>query len=117
MIALVLITLGIFVCISVTVFGLDVACYRDTTTWLPVYPNAEVVSSSYNMFRPWAMGRTEMVLHSKDDFVTVNGWYVDQMRAINDVNADRGIATTDYSIRRDSEGSGTTIYLSSTCAN
>lgn len=116
-IVLVSIMFGIFACVSVTVVGLDMACYRDVATWLPVYPNAEVVSSNYTMFRPWAMGRTQMILHSEDDFVTVNGWYIDQMRAITDRNTDRGIATTNYRVQRDPDSDGTLISLSSSCAN
>ena len=115
-VTMLLIIVSIFGCVSVTVIGLDAACYRDVTAWLPVYPDAEIISQSNEFFRPWAMGRTNMLLYTDDDYNTVNRWYIEQLTAVSAVQPDRGIARTDWRLRRDAERGGTLIQLSSECA-
>ncbi len=113
----VLIIVGIFACATATTVALDFACHRDITDWLPMYPDAEVLSLAYNSFRPWAMGRTSAVLWTDAPFVEVNTWYVEQLRAASDQHPDRGIATTNHRLQIDHERGGTRIHLSSECAS
>ncbi len=112
-----LIIVAIFACATVITVTLDVVCERDIANWLPMYPEAEVLSLTYNSFRPWAMGRTNAVMKTDAPFVEVNTWYVMQLRAASDRNVNRGLATTNHRLQIDQESDGTLIYLSSECAS
>lgn len=113
----VMILIGVVVLSVLTVTFIDNQCYNDSTTWLPVYPDATVQSLEFDYFRAWGIGQTVMVLVSPDDRITVNTWYANQMEEIGKQYTGRGLADTDYQIRRNPDGAGSSIILSSACAN
>ncbi len=120
------ILLGVVVC-SVTAFiGVDVACRSDIDHWMPVYPDAELVSTdSAGFFRIRASGITEQVYYTPDSPVDVRGWYTDYRREItqgqfNGGNAETAmgssIATTQRQIMEDPDSDGSFIRYYSECA-
>lgn len=113
----VLIIVGVVVLSVLTATFIDNRCYDDSTAWLPVYPNATVQSVKYDYFRAWGIGETKMILVSPDDRITVNTWYANAMEEIAKKYTGRGLADSDYQIRRNPNGDGSVITLSSACAN
>lgn len=115
-ISMLVIFAGIVLCSGITFISIDFICVGNANAWLPQYPNAEVISETHTFLRPWGMGVTRMVLHSDDDRAIVADWYLKE-RAKNGVTDPVNLlATMSYSVRRNSDGSGTTISLSSDCA-
>ena len=108
-----LILMAILVCTVGSVVAIDVGCNQQITNWLRIYPGATVESLTYEYVRPWATGRTEMLLRTSDKFATVNSWYVDQLRQ---VAGQGGIATTQHQVSIDQSTGDTLIYLTSECA-
>lgn len=106
---------GIIACsIGMTVLA-DVVCYSNASTWIPYYPNAEVVSESYTLFRPFGMGRTRVVLRSDDSSTVVGKWYYDYRRE-QGLMPSNMLASVNYHVQPQPEG-GVRISLSSSCAS
>ncbi len=108
-----LIILAIAACTLGSVVVIDVACNQHITHWLRIYPGAQVESLTHEYVRPWATGRTQMLLRTNDPFATVNGWYVDQLQT---VAVQGGIATTRHQVSIDQPTGDTLIFLTSECA-
>lgn len=101
---------------GVVTFALDQGCYYDLTQRLPLYPGAEVVTTYYNMFRPWGMGDTRYILKSSDDTLVVRNWYARNTGA-DAVERARGggrVGNADWEVWRDTDG-GTLISLHGAC--
>lgn len=118
------IILCIIACSVVTFLGIDARCNYDIETWLPVYPDAEVVSVDYDFLRARGMGETTLVLYTPDDSNTVRTWYTNYRRELtrgeqgaNPNRAMGGIAETRRSITDAPDAPGTLITLFSKCAD
>ena len=112
-----LILVSIFVGISfvLAVAFLDSQCHTQITRWLPLYPDAEIVSLEHDFFRPQAMGRTVMVLRSPDDAITTRRWYADVWETEADRDPNRGLAIVNFQVNADPDGEGSLVVLTSSC--
>ncbi|MBZ0304177.1 MAG: hypothetical protein K8J31_30860 [Anaerolineae bacterium] len=99
---------------SMAVVG-DIACNISINTWLPVYPDAQVISVEHNFIRPRGLGATLMVLRTPDDPETVNTFYRQNIQDLVDRGAPRGMGSTDWSAREDPDEEGTLLALYSRC--
>lgn len=121
-----LITLGIVVCSVSAFIGVDVACRADIDKWMPIYPDAELVSTDNAGFiRIRASGITQQIYYTPDSPVDVRGWYTDYRRELtqgqfNGGNANTALggsmATTQRQIMEDPDSDGTLISYYSECA-
>lgn len=95
---------------------LDISCYNDLTKRLPLYPGAEVITSYYNMFRPWGMGDTRYILKSSDDSLTVRNWYARNTGQDARERARGGgrVGNADWEVWSDTDG-GALISLHGAC--
>ena len=114
MLTIVLILSGIFLCTGVLFFTTDATCLRNTSQWIPIYPNAEVVEERKTFLTTFGMGVTQVTLSTPDDPNTVRKWYL-ETRAQNEANPTNLLATMRYLVR-EGENGGSTIILSSECA-
>jgi hypothetical protein len=96
-------------------FGSDQVCRFDINRRLPNYPNATLVTAEHNGLRLKALGTTEMVFSTSDDYETVAQWY----RNLNLEQLDKGIfngmATINRWVEQNPEGNGTLIYYVTEC--
>ncbi len=114
LLTLILILGGIFLCTGVLFFTTDATCLRNTSQWIPMYPNAEVVEEQKTFLTTFGMGVTQVTLSTPDDPNTVRQWYLDTRRQ-NEANPTNLLATMRYLVR-EGENGGSTIILSSECA-
>jgi hypothetical protein len=105
----------IFACPAILIGGADIACSALIEQWLPMYPDAEVVSAEYNFIRARASGRTMMTLSTPDEAETVRQFYRDNIIKLMNEEAPRGNASTDWKVEENTEGDGSLIYLASVC--
>ena len=105
---------GIFLCSAVLFFTTDSTCLRNTSAWLPRYPNAEVVEERKTFLTTFGMGVTQVTLSTTDDPNTVRKWYQDTLSK-NEANPTNLLATMRHTVRNGENG-GSTIILSSECA-
>jgi hypothetical protein len=113
-IALLVISAAIVICVVGTFTVIDSRCSADIARWLPLYPNARIVEEDYN-FRRRATGITTMVLESPDEPNVVMHWYYEQRFAEADKDPNRGLATTSFTVESGAGDTGSTIYLYSRC--
>lgn len=119
--SMIFIMFGIVACAVTLVLGGDVYCRVDIDHWLPIYPDATLVDNNNRaFFRPRASGITSEVYYTEDDAATVRRWYSEYRREItrNTETGDRaarGLATTDYVINANPDGTGTFIQTYSEC--
>jgi hypothetical protein len=103
------------ICLGSIIVGADMICKSNVETWLPYYPNAEVVSIEHDFIRARAMGETWVVLSSPDDPETVRQFYRDNTLALMRAETLRGWAITDWRVEADPDGEGSIIRLYSLC--
>ncbi len=113
-----LLTLILFslACMAVFVFSIDETCRSNIALRQPLYPNAEIIETTYDLFRPRAMGETRMTLRSPDDEETVMEWFRQLTLDLLRREEYRGLATVDYSVKPAEDGTGSLIYLYSECS-
>jgi hypothetical protein len=112
---IVLFLLLVFGCPGSFAIGVDFACHASITTWLPVYPDAEVISVDYNFIRPFGLGSTLMVLRSSDDPETITAFYRQNIEDLINKGTPRGMGTTDFFAQPHPEHEGSLITLFSRC--
>ena len=105
-----LLCMGTFVVIT------DQICGSNIEEWVPLYPGATTVSSKYNFIRPRGMGVSRVVLSTTDDPETARQFYRDTTIRLMRAGETRGLATTDWRVYPDPNGSGSLITLYSECA-
>lgn len=105
---------GTLLCTGIFYLGLDFVCVNDAQTWIPPYPDAEVVSEDYNFLRPFGVGITQIQLYTTDARQDIVSWY-GQARSGLGINA-TSLATMNYTISEADDGEGHIISLSSECA-
>jgi hypothetical protein len=110
------ILIGIVACMGAGTLGYDQGCVVGADNYLPVYPNAELVSSEYDSFRPFGIGSTVRVYYSDDPVQVVRDWYVEERtQAARDAKP-RGLGNYAYRAVLDpNDGDGTQISLLSDC--
>ncbi len=109
----------ILVFVSVTCIGGILAaagfqCSSDIETWVPYYPNSELVSHQYDLI-PRVLGTGVTTLASPDDVETVKQFYRDHMIETLQSGRNRGLASTDWQVRENPDGDGAQIILFSSC--
>lgn len=102
-------------CMGVFVFSLDEVCRANIAMRQPLYPNAEVMTTEYSLFRPRAMGITRLTLATADDPETVRQWFRDVTMDLLQREQFRGIASLNYQVHENPEGEGSLINLYSEC--
>ena len=91
-------------CMGGFVFTVDEVCRSNIALRQPLYPDAEIIQTTYDLFRPRAMGETRMTLRSADDEETVREWFRQLTLELLRTEQFRGIATVDYSVRPAEDG-------------
>lgn len=121
-----IIVAALFICVSVSLFATDRACYAGLSRRIPIYPGATVQTRTHNLFSELGMGITVMTLYSPDDANTVRSWYGRNMGdaaretlTSSDplLTAGMRISRADWNVARDESGSGTRIILYGNCVN
>jgi len=102
-------------CIGGILFVADAQCASDIEAWLPLYPDAEIVSQDYNLIRVRGIGTGQTVQISEDDVETVKQFYRDQTIENMNTQRGRGLASTDWRIVENPNGEGTQITLITSC--
>ena len=98
--------------------GIDGLCVADVGPRLPFYAGATITSESNSMFRRFGMGETVIIMYSPEDYQTVTGWYGRTIGAKIKENLDKGLrqfGSTNWSVGRAEDGSGSQIILYSRC--
>jgi hypothetical protein len=103
-----------FACIATLLFAGDSICHSNIEQWTPYYPGATVVSAEYDFIRARGIGTTTVMLATDDDEETVRQFYRDNLLALLDAEASRGLAATTWDVLTDGEG-GSIIMLYSEC--
>ncbi len=112
--SLVFVFLAVAACAIGVFVVIDTRCSTDIARWTPLYPNAQLLEEYYN-FRWRATGVTEMLFWTADEPDAVRRWYYRHRSAESEKDPNRGLATTNFSVRTDFERGGSTIYLYSRC--
>ena len=107
--------LFVFLCFLTLLVTVDQMCSTSIEQWIPYYPDAEVISVEYSLFRPRSMGETVTVLLTRDDEETVREFYRQTILALLDEQQTRGLARTHWDTEQNLDGDGTFIILSSEC--
>lgn len=116
---------ALFACIASFLLVADFGCYNTMTAKLPVYPNARVVTSKYNMFRAFGIGETLVLLNTDDTPTVVRDWYGRTVGALYQA-AQQGkrsdlfffLANARYTVTgAPNGGTGSQILLSGVCAS
>ncbi len=103
-------------CPGILILGVDLACSAAVEEWLPMYPNAEVVSTNFDFFRARAFGTTTMTLSSPDDMETVRQFYRNFIIRMAEDRIQRGLASTSWQFAEGDDNT-TLIYLYSECGS
>ncbi len=116
---------AMFVCIASFFVVTDFGCYNTMTAKLPMYPNAQVVTWKYNMFRAFGIGETLILLNTDDTPDVVRDWYGRTVGAVYQA-AQQGkrndpfffLASARYTVTSvPNGGTGSQILLSGVCAS
>lgn len=111
----IIIIIGIFLCSGGMFFAVDSRCVSLASTWIPVYPNSELVFETHEYLRPFGAGQTRAQYSSPDDITTVRQWYIDHRSELGLFN-DGQIANFRYSVSEATDKTGSMITLISRCA-
>lgn len=103
-------------CSGISVVGVNFICISSATTWLPIYPGAQVVSDSHTFLSTFGMGETLLVLATPDAEPEVYSWYAVAIRKVSQQNNPPRIARTKWATAEGEDGNGTLITLYSACA-
>jgi hypothetical protein len=112
---IVLLLLLVFGCPGSFALVVDFACNRSIETWLPIYPNAELVSAEHNFIRVRGLGTSFMVYHTPDAPDVVEAFYRQNIDTLVSQNTPRGMGGTDFFIEDNPDGEGSLIVLYSRC--
>ncbi|GAB5490790.1 MAG: hypothetical protein Phog2KO_10050 [Phototrophicaceae bacterium] len=117
---------GVIICSVTSFIAVDYTCRSEIDLWLPVYPDAELVSTDNAGFvRLRASGITEQTYYTSDSAADVRVWYTNYRREItqgqyNTGNANSAMspnmATVNRIINEDPNSDGTIITYYSECA-
>lgn len=110
-----LIIVGVFALAMILTLVVEQGCENVGESWLPTYPNAEVVSERYTFLQIYGIGTTQRSLYSPDDHTDVRRWYNDQQNAASREGVGRGSAQFVARINEAEDG-GTTIDIYFECA-
>lgn len=110
-----IIVLATVFCVSSTVAYVDYDCVKNGKAWLPIYPDAEIISEQDGYFRRYGFGTTTLVLHTPDDNNTVRKWYIAHQRKTRIERGTTGLAEIDWAVIRTPKESGTTLVLTLYC--
>jgi hypothetical protein len=121
----VVIPIAIALCSGTTIFALDRLCYGNLTQRLPLYPNAEIVRRTHNLFSEFGMGITVITMKTSDDAETVRAWYAVRSgaylrEAVRENTPFFRMAQSQVDVTRDPDspgGTGSQIILFGTCVN
>lgn len=104
-----------FTCIGTLLFGADQVCHANIEQWIPLYPEATIVSAEHNWIRARAMGSTTVMLSTEDDAETARQFYRDVTIALMRAEQSRGLASTGWNVVPNPNGDGSLITLYSSC--
>lgn len=121
----VIIPIAIALCGSTLVFAMDRLCYGNLTQRLPLYPNAEIVRRTHNLFSEFGMGITVITMKTSDNAEAVRSWYAVNTgaylrEALRENTPFFRMAQSQVDVTRDPEsegGTGSQIILFGTCVN
>lgn len=102
-------------CIGSIVFVGDVQCSNDIETWIPLYPNGDVISVDYDFIRMRAWGNSRTIQASPDEVETTKQFYRDHVLQLFDQETSRGLASTSWTVEPNPETGGSLIILASSC--
>ncbi len=107
--------LGAIIFVALIVLLFDQVCYMDITDRQTMYPDAEIVSQEYDLFRPRAMGITTLVLQTDDDEETLKQWLRERNLELLRAERWRGLAALNWGVQPAREGvpEGRLVYVSS----
>jgi hypothetical protein len=112
-VGVVVILIGVFLCMGGLFVYLDLTCASLASTWLPVYPGSELISTNYTSFRLFGVGNSLAQYETTDDATTVRNWYLSHRRA-QGIFRQGQLADLDYFVSDAANGS--IITLRSRCA-
>ncbi|MFW5747997.1 MAG: hypothetical protein ACOCYT_00130 [Chloroflexota bacterium] len=101
------------VLLSVFTLTLDQMCVNEMKRFMPIYPDAEIISQEYNFLRPYGIGETVMLLYSADDSRTVGGWYGRHIGM--ELREGRNLVRNEWSVVRAEDRQGSQIILYGRC--
>ena len=105
----------VLVCLVSIVVVADQSCRSSIDEWAPLYPGADVVSMDHNGFRPRALGSTVAILSTTDDAEIAREFYRQNTLRVLRAEISRGLASTNWAVTPNPDGSGGLITLWSEC--
>ncbi|MEQ8672229.1 MAG: hypothetical protein RLP44_01265 [Aggregatilineales bacterium] len=109
---------GITFCMGSVLIAADVSCVSNASTWLPEYPDAELVSQDYTMVRAFGIGETTRILYTEEDLGVVRRWYQDTITDLAVEGKSRvGVARSNWRVTEPEDGNGSLIILAQDCAS
>ncbi len=107
--------LGAIILIVLFVLLIDQVCHSDITSRQMMYPDVEIVSEDYDLFRARALGFTTLVLQTNEDEETLRQWIRDRNLELLRANRFRGLAALTWGVRpvREDVPEGQLVYISS----
>src|SRR5687768_8558084 len=73
----------IFACSTSLIVVVDTNCASKAQTWIPPYPNGQIVRENHNFLRLFGMGVSERIMTSPDDPQTIQTWYNEDRRGVS----------------------------------
>lgn len=121
-----MIFVGVVICSATGFIAVDFTCRSEIDQWLPIYPDAELVSTDREGFvRVRASGITQQTYYTSDIPNDVRAWYREYRREMTQGQFNAGnsnsamtsnMATTNQQIIDDPDSEGTIINYYSECA-
>ncbi|MCY4526811.1 MAG: hypothetical protein OXB89_09400 [Anaerolineaceae bacterium] len=107
--------LGAFAIIALFVLLIDQVCHMDITSRQMMYPDAEIVSQEFDLWRPRALGYTTLVLQTDEDEETLRQWLRERNLELLRAERFRGLAALNWGVHPPREGvpEGRLVYVSS----
>ena len=93
----------------------DVTCNGSIEIWLPLYPDAEVVSVQHNFIRPRALGSSLMILRTDATADQIEDFYRQNIDTLINQGTPRGMGSTDFQVEPDQDSGGSLILLFTRC--
>ncbi|TVR24389.1 MAG: hypothetical protein EA396_01480 [Anaerolineaceae bacterium] len=90
----------------------DQMCRNELNSYLPPYPDAELIYTDYNFIRPFGIGQTVKQYYSEDDPITIRAWYGP---FIAERSRTRRLTRGEYHAVRADDGEGSYIFLVGRC--
>lgn len=109
---------GSLLCMGSVMVAADIGCVNNANTWLPDYPDAELVRQDYTMLRAFGLGETTRILYSTEELGVVRRWYQDTTTQLAvDGKTRVGVARANWRVTEPDDGNGALIILSQDCAS